>query len=74
MRFKGGFNQLGQVLPKKGADFLGRNLENNQNINEETNEFSARAAKSASAYADHMNNMNEVTVKLSPTFLLFPKE
>ncbi|XWS27937.1 hypothetical protein CRYUN_Cryun25bG0023300 [Craigia yunnanensis] len=59
VRFNGGFNQLGLVLPKKGADFLGRNLENNQNINEEMNGFSATAERSAFAYAGHMNNINE---------------
>ncbi|XP_022753959.1 protein SPOROCYTELESS [Durio zibethinus] len=59
VRFNGGFNQFGQVLPKKGAGFLGWNLENDQNINEEMNAFSARAARSASAYAGHMNNINE---------------
>ncbi|XP_039054416.1 protein SPOROCYTELESS-like [Hibiscus syriacus] len=58
------FNQFGQIFPRKDADFHGRNLENNQNyINEEMNGFSARAARSAYAYAaatgGQMNNINE---------------
>ncbi|XP_022718154.1 uncharacterized protein LOC111276663 [Durio zibethinus] len=59
-KFNRGFNQFGQVLPIKRADFLGYNLGNTQNINEEMiNGFSTRAASSASTYAGQMNNINE---------------
>ncbi|XVF04064.1 hypothetical protein REPUB_Repub05bG0049000 [Reevesia pubescens] len=63
VRFNGGFNQFGQVFPIKGADYLGWNLENNQNISEDQmNGFNARAARSASAYTGHMNINETVDV------------
>ncbi|KAL4363828.1 hypothetical protein GQ457_04G014340 [Hibiscus cannabinus] len=66
--FNGGiFNQFGQNFPRKEADFHGWNLENNQNYtNEVMNGSSARAAKSAYAYAaatgGQMNNINETVM------------
>ncbi|XP_021288713.1 protein SPOROCYTELESS [Herrania umbratica] len=62
VRFNGGFNQFGQILPSKGDHFLGWNQDNNQNINEEINGFSARAARSAAAYAGQMNINETVEV------------
>ncbi|KAK8527342.1 hypothetical protein V6N13_085179 [Hibiscus sabdariffa] len=62
-KFNGGvLNQFGQFFPRKEADFHGWNPENNQNhTNEEMNGFSARAARSAYAYAatGQMKNINE---------------
>ncbi|MBA0848504.1 hypothetical protein Goshw_003144 [Gossypium schwendimanii] len=61
-KFNGGlFNQFGQAFPNKGTDFHGWNLENNQNTNEEMMKgFSARAARSAYAYAaTGQMNINE---------------
>ncbi|KAK8686418.1 hypothetical protein V6N13_125443 [Hibiscus sabdariffa] len=67
-KFNGGiFNQFGQIFPGKEADFHGWNLENNQNYtNGKMKGVSARAARSAYAYAaatgGQMNNINETAM------------
>lgn len=75
-KFNGGlFNQFGQAFPNKGTDFHGWNLENNQNTNEDQmmKGFSARAARSAYAYAaSGQMNINEVMMMANQIgFFLF---